>query len=132
MLGKILLTAIVIFLAALTIRKRSLEQGLIDSFRGQQSARKPEEPTSDSDFRFLAYAFLFMFIGLAAAMYYFQWQEDHEILTITLTRSNQQSSSYEVYRADLGERSFVTTDGRAITIATDERMEIETPNGEGP
>ena len=64
-------------------------------------------------------------VGLGATLYYFDWLDDHTILTVNLHRDNlSQPVSYEVYKYQLEDRSFVTTDGRAITVASSERMEI--------
>ena len=66
-----------------------------------------------------------LMVGLGAALYYFDWQDDHTVLTINLHRDNQSAPvSYEVYKYQLEERSFVTIDGRSIAVASNERMEI--------
>lgn len=78
-----------------------------------------------ADLRAGAYMFLVLMVGLGAALYYFDWQDDHTVLTINLHRDNNSAPvSYEVYKYQLEDRSFVTTDGRSITVASNERMEI--------
>ena len=78
-----------------------------------------------ADLRTGAYIFLFLMVGLGAALYYFDWVDDHIILTINLHRDNlSEPVSYEVYKYQLEDRSFITTDGRTVTVASSERMEV--------
>ena len=64
-------------------------------------------------------------VGLGGVLYYYQWQDDRLVLTINLYRRNQaEPTTYEVYKYQLNERSFVTTDGITVTVAGDERMEV--------
>ena len=78
-----------------------------------------------ADLRAGAYMFLFLMVGIGAALYYFDWQDDHTVLTVNLHRDNQTAPiSYEVYKYQLQDRSFVTTDGRSVTVASSERMEV--------
>lgn len=131
MLAKIILTTIVILLAFLVLRQRSLaeksettKRRLPDSGSSQQSA--PTDPGLASDLRTGAYLFLVLMVGLGAALYYFRWQDDHSIITVTLHRDNQQAPvTYEVYKYQLGERSFTTVDGLSVTVAASERMEVQ-------
>ena len=67
---------------------------------------------------------LFMVL-VGAALYYFQWQDDHKLVTVKLYSADQADpASYEVYKYQLAERSFTTVDGRAITVAGSDRMEV--------
>ena len=91
--------------------------------------RETEKNNSKSEFnadlRLGAYIFLTLMVGLGAVLYYFDWLDDHIILTVNLHRDNlSQPVSYEVYKYQLEDRSFVTIDGRTITVASSERMEI--------
>ena len=70
--------------------------------------------------------FLVLVLGLGAAMYYFQWQDEHSILTVRLHSDGQaEAIEYQVYKFQLGERSFTTLDGILVTVASSERMEVE-------
>ncbi|MAX08554.1 MAG: hypothetical protein CMQ08_11365 [Gammaproteobacteria bacterium] len=87
-----------------------------------KSNRKDE---LSADLRAGAYMFLFLMVGIGATLYYFDWQDDHTVLTVNLHRDNNAAVvSYEVYKYQLESRSFITTDGRSITVASSERIEI--------
>ena len=128
MLSKVFLTTFVIIVAFFVIRQRHLSGNNV----GQKKfaiPRETEKNNSKSEFnadlRLGAYIFLTLMIGLGAVLYYFDWLDDHTILTVNLHRDNlSQPVSYEVYKYQLKDRSFVTTDGRTITVASSERMEI--------
>ena len=147
MLGKIILTAVVILLAFTLIRqkglKRGLEQGLLNpKGEGNDSMGSPAGAATQladntqgdgnetqsslrKDIRFGAYLFLALMTGLGGALYYYDWQDDHTIITVNLHRDGQQEPvSYEVYKFQLGERSFTTLDGVNVTVAASERMEV--------
>ena len=128
MLSKFLLTALVIMIAFFVIRQRHLSGNNI-SQKNRSVSRKTEKVISrnefTSDLRLGAYIFLTLMVGLGATLYYFDWLDDHTILTVNLHRDNvSQPVSYEVYKYQLEDRSFITTDGRTITVASSERMEI--------
>jgi hypothetical protein len=147
MLGKLLLTAIVIALAFTLARQKGLRKGLEDGLLSGDAADKagkqrnrasrslqgnndsPDSPAQDStlhkDLRLGAYLFLALMTGLGGALYYYQWQDDREIITVNLYRAGLEAPvSYEVFKYQLGERSFVTTDGISVTVAASERMEV--------
>ena len=128
MLSKFLLTALVIIIAFFVIRQRHLSGNNI-SQKNRTISRKTAKVNSrkefTSDLRLGAYIFLTLMVGLGATLYYFDWLDDHTILTVNLHRDNvSQPVSYEVYKYQLEDRSFITTDGRTITVASSERMEI--------
>ena len=128
MLSKFLLTALVIIIAFLVLRQRHLNGNIV----GQKKLTIPQETQKNNskkefkaDLRFGAYIFLTLVVGLGSTLYYFDWLDDHTILTVNLHRDNvSQPVSYEVYKYQLEDRSFITTDGRTITVASSERMEI--------
>ncbi len=142
MLGKLLLTAFVIVLAFTLIRqkgiRRGLQEGLLERDADKTAGASAEQTSSriaaqknasdssfQSDLRLGAYLFLVLMTGLGGALYYYDWQDDRAIITVTLYRSGElEPVSYEVYKYQLGERSFVTTDGVSVTVAASERMEI--------
>jgi len=128
MLGKILLTVVVILAAFIVLRQRHMT-----ARRERSEATAPTETAADSerenfarDMRFAAYTFLVLMVGLGGFLYYYRWQDDHTILTVTLHRDDQEEPvTYRVYKYQMGERSFTTVDGTAVTVAASERMEVE-------
>lgn len=128
MLSKILLTLTVLVTAFFFVRQRKLADG--KDGHGQAATKISEQERKErsefkSDLRFAAYMTLVLMAGLGGMLYYFRWQEDHEVLTVTLHRDNQtEPISYQVYRYQLQDRSFVTVDGVTVTVAGSERMEV--------
>ena len=122
MLSKFLLTALVIIIAFFVVRQRHLSGNNINQ-KNRTISRTSEKVNSrkefTSDLRLGAYIFLTLMVGLGATLYYFDWLDDHTVLTINLHRDNvSQPVSYEVYKYQLEDRSFITTDGRTITVAS--------------
>lgn len=128
MFSKILVTLTVIVTAFFFLRQRHQKEETSNNPRVAQetAARKAAEKSEFSaDLRFAAYMTVVLMVGLGALLYYFRWQDDHELLTVTLHRDNQaQPISYQVYKYQLQDRSFITVDGTAVTVASNERMEI--------
>ncbi|MEX0618399.1 MAG: hypothetical protein WDZ76_00140 [Pseudohongiellaceae bacterium] len=140
MISKIILTALVILVAVIFVRRhRGADSSHTNNTRSQQketatalkdgskvSLKKSEQPTGrGGDMRLAAYLFLALMLGLGGVLYYYRWQEDHAILTVRLYRDgSEQAMTYEVYRYQLDSRSFVTTDGTTVTVADSERMEV--------
>jgi hypothetical protein len=132
MLGKILLTLAVMLIAFFFVRQRDVNAKAAPAANKSTSranageARQQEENTLSADLRLGAYMFLVFVIGLGAALYYFQWQDDHSIVTVRLLSDSQtEAIEYQVYKYQLGERSFTTLDGILVTVAGSERMEVE-------
>jgi len=129
MLGKILLTLAVTAIMFFVLRQRQIAES--EEFQSKDSnsparqAKKRADTTLTKDLRIGAYLFLILMVGLGGVLYYYQWQDDRLVLTINLYRRNQaEPTSYEVYKYQLNERSFITTDGITVTVASDERMEV--------
>lgn len=128
MLSKILLTLTVLVTAFFFVRQRQIadnknSQGQATTVKSEQEQKERSE--FKSDLRFAAYMTGVLMAGLGGILYYFSWQEDHEVLTVTLHRDNQtEPISYQVYRYQLQDRSFVTIDGTTVTVAGSERMEV--------
>ena len=129
MIGKILLTLAVIAIAYLMVRRdhgsrRDTTQPAPPKISAGDQKKIPD-PTLHDDLRTASYLFLLFMVLVGAALYYFRWQDDHKLITVRLYSADQADpASYEVYKYQLAERSFTTVDGRAITVAGSERMEV--------
>jgi len=130
MLGKIILTLLVMVIAFMVLRQRSqLPQS--DQTKRNNSTTKTqnklsEKSESSSDIRVAAYLFLILMIGAAIIIYYQRWQDDHTILTVSLFRNDQTAANiYQVYKYQLDSRTFTTIEGTVITVADSERMEVQ-------
>ena len=129
MIGKILLTLAVMAIAYLMVRQE--HKGKSDKSKpapskiGAGDQKKPPDPTLHDDLRTASYLFLLFMIFVGGALYYYRWLDDHKLITVRLYSADQADpTSYEVYKFQLADRSFTTVDGRVITAAGSERMEI--------
>jgi|TARA_B110000305_G_C19113229_1_gene480725 hypothetical protein len=133
MFSKFIITVFVIVVAFIVLRQRSSNQGKNNQRAKTSQTPKPngaiskgtEKDLLSRDMRLGAYLFLLLTAGIGGAMYYFQWQDDHSVLTINLYRDSQiEPVSYDVYKYQLREKSFVTIGGLSVAVASSERMEI--------
>ncbi|MFT4671494.1 MAG: hypothetical protein ACI945_000830 [Pseudohongiellaceae bacterium] len=126
MFSKLIITVFVIAVAFVVVRQRNANRGKSTRQARPAAATKDiEKDQLSKDMRIGAYLFLLVTAGIGGAMYYFQWQDDHSILTINLYRDSQvEPVSYDVYKHQLREKSFITVDGLSVAVAGSERMEI--------
>jgi hypothetical protein len=133
MFSKFIITVFVIAVAFIVLRQRSSNQGKNNQRAKTSQTPKPngaisngtEKDQLSKDMRLGAYLFLLLTACIGGAMYYFQWQDDHSVLTINLYRDSQiEPVSYDVYKYQLREKSFVTIEGLSVAVASSERMEI--------
>lgn len=127
MLGKLLLTLLVIAVAAVFLRERKqASQRQLDNRRSLsgQSPVVSNKPES-SDLRTAAYMFLVLMLGVGGLLYFLRWQDDHVLLTVTLFNNTGAAPvTYQVFQYQMSSRSFITIDGIQITVADNERMEV--------
>jgi hypothetical protein len=124
MLTKILFTALIILGAIIYIRVRSRKRALAPMAPPLPRPVTPERPR-------LAYylALGLLLIMLSGTGYYlFQmWFDDSRIISVRVINSNTGSvTSYEVRKGDVvaGKSTFHTVDGRTVTLAAVERLEM--------
>lgn len=116
MITKILLTALIII--AVTVY-----------FRHRTATRVPATASSKGPrpwfWRALPAALLFSALLVSAVLFWVQWQDEHRIFTArVIDTRNGQVTTYSVYRDDVHGRSFQTVDGRTVTLADVERLEL--------
>ncbi|MFT4862485.1 MAG: hypothetical protein ACI95C_001706 [Pseudohongiellaceae bacterium] len=130
MLSKLLVTIIVIALAIFAVKRRQLERNLssapsLASLKAK-AANAADKAQLNKDLKVGAYLFVAFIAGIGGLMYYFDWQDDHTVLSVNLIRNaDTEPVTYLVYKYQLEDKSFVTVDGKTVTVASDERMEIE-------
>ena len=126
MFGKILLTAAVILGAYLVIRARMR--------RGREQPRvpaaQPREPLVPAGaMKAIAYGLVAVMMAGSLLWLYLDYEAGREVVTVRVINANTgQVTTYQARRADVGGRSFTTLDGRPITLADVDRMEL----GAGP
>ncbi len=124
MLTKILFTLAIIIGAIFYVRIRAGKRALAPMAPPLPRPVTPERPR-------LAY---YLALGLLVIMlsgvgyYLFQiWFDGSRIIAVRVINSNTGSiTSYEVYKGDVvaGESTFQTIDGRTVTLAAVERLEM--------
>lgn len=128
MFSKLIITVFVITVAFIVLRQKNANRQArpADAPKRRAAAAKDiEKDQLSKDMRIGAYLFLLVTASIGGAVYYFQWQDDHSILTINLYRDSQvEPISYDVYKYQLREKSFITIDGLSVAVAGSERMEI--------
>lgn len=129
MLGKIILTAIIIFIAVSVLRHRRqaerLEMSQSSAPSSSAAVNSPPSKNELNDYRFAAYLFLILMLGTGSYLYYLRWQNDNDVITVILHREGASAPvTYQVLRKDMDERSFTTVDGTRVTVASSERMEV--------
>lgn len=133
MFGKILLTTLIVLVAVMFLRKHRQDERLRLSGSATGRGKTQVDGAASSatttpalnDYRFAAYLFLALMIGSGAYLYYLRWQDDSSLITVILHRDGNASPvTYQVYKHQLEERGFTTTDGIRVTVAASERMEV--------
>ncbi|MCW8908159.1 MAG: antitermination protein NusG [Sedimenticola sp.] len=123
---KLLLTALVIAGAILTLRMRRQRatQQSAPELR-VLNAPSAETPGRRRLVRFLAAGLVLLMLAGASLYLYHQWRDTYQVVTVRVidTRSGQ-STTYRAYKGDIEGRTFLTTDERTVTLAEVERMEI--------
>ncbi len=122
MLGKILLLAVVLVAAFFAIRLYLRRSGRL------ASAPVGVEPERPRLVRQILYGLLALGVGGSALYYYLHWRSQEEVIAVRVVNIySGEGVRYQARRGDVGWRRFTTRDGRQITLADVERLEIEEP-----
>jgi hypothetical protein len=82
-------------------------------------------PAAPSLLRRTAWTLVGVLLGISLLMSAVQWWQDRDVVEVRVVNSISGSGvSYLVRKSDLGERGFRTLDGRIVTLAEVERMEV--------
>jgi hypothetical protein len=113
--------------------------GILLYVRRQETKRSPEPATQASSSPspqtltrtpsrlplIAAYTALVLTLAIGGLFYYLNWKEDHRVMTIrVINTSTGEIDSYQAYQSMVRGRSFVTLDGRTITVSNAARIEI--------
>jgi hypothetical protein len=121
MFGKILITIVVLVMAWLVIRTRLQAGG-----RAALPPARGDPLIPAGVLRALAYGVVSVMIA-GTALYLFQgWVTARAPITVRVINANTgEGVTYQARREDVAGRSFRTLDGRRITLADVERMELD-------
>ncbi len=119
MIAKILITLAVIGGAYLVLKARAERMHRIQSEQAEQTQ------SVQSDMRLAAYLFIFVMLAFSAGWLYFEWRDNYREVTVrVINTQNGESVSYQARFGDVEARSFRTLDGRTITVADTDRIEL--------
>ena len=117
MFSKILITALIIFLAYLILRGRGRRVAAV-------RAQAVGEPPVVSP-RLVAYVFLGVAVVTGAAVYWLEWSDDRQVINIRVINSRTgEAVTYQAHKGKIRGRRFETVDGREVTIADVDRVEM--------
>ena len=123
MFGKVLLTLLVIGLAYAVIRARMRKEA-----GGRPGSRS--SPAISGMARQFAWTFLAVLLLSSALLGYWRWRQGERVVAVRVINTNTgRTQVYHAHEADLGERRFVTLDGRRVVLAEVERMEVREERG---
>ena len=122
MFGKILLTAAVILGAYLVIRAR-IQRDREPTVALPSPQRTPLIPPGA--LKALAYGLVVTMLAGSLLWLYLDYEAGREVVTVRVINANTGNvTTYEARRADVKGRSFTTLDGRPVTLADVDRIEL--------
>ncbi len=117
---KILLTLAVIAGAVLVLRRRRNGAPLPPA-----ASRSSSFSPSNKPLRMLGYGLSVVLILGAGFYLYHSWQDNYQVVRVEVVDSRTGNRvAYQAYKGDLDGRSFLTIEGRQVTLAEVERLEI--------
>jgi hypothetical protein len=124
MISKLLLTLSVIAIAWFVIRYRS-RSGQLPSTTLPPRLSARQDKSNGSSLRLAAYG-LILFMVLASGLFIFlQWRDEYRIVTVRVINSQTgETVTYMARRGDVEDRHFQTLDGRVVSVAEIERIEM--------
>ena len=119
MITKILITLLVIAGCYLYLKRRN------------KVARQPvrqnvvDRSAETLSIKLIAIILLSVSVLGSASFLGYQWYDGHTLLEVRIINPGTATEVvYQVYKADLNDRSFTTVDGQSVRIAASERLEI--------
>ena len=129
MFTKLLLTITVIIVVLLMARSGRPAKPTPQANAARRTGPATTQATL-SPLRLSAWILIAVIATVTVTVAAWQWLGGRDTVTIRVINSNTgHSISYQAYRDQTGKRRFSTVDGRTITLAEVERMEIE-PGGQ--
>jgi hypothetical protein len=123
MITKLLFTIGVIFVAWLVLRNR----------QKRMSAPPPPEPrlqapprTGVNPWKWAGYLLVVVMILGSGLFLYAEWQDRYRVVTVSVVNTQTgERIDYQARRMDVEDRRFVTLDGREVSVANTERIELQ-------
>ncbi len=122
MFGKLLLTLAVILGAYLVIRSR-IQRGRAVAAASPPPVREPLIPAAA--LRAVAYGLVVAMVAGSLLWLYLDWEAGASVVTVQVINANTGDVTlYQARREHVEGRRFTTLDGRIVTLADVERMEL--------
>lgn len=121
MFTKLLLTSLVIFgaLMALRTRRQRRAQSAAPVVAPAPPSRKSRIPQA------VAYGMLIMALAGTGFFLFLDWQDNYRVVSLRVIDSRTgKETRYEVRKGDVEGRRFRTVDGKEVTLAEVERLEL--------
>jgi hypothetical protein len=81
--------------------------------------------------RLAAWALIGLMLLISSVILFFEWREGYRIVDLRVINTNTGSSqSYRAHKGDVDDRRFVTVEGRVVTLADIERLEMGAPEAD--
>lgn len=131
MVTKVLLTLLVLLIAYVYLKRRALlsQRSRQQSTGDHAVVNRTGRGQKRDPIKVIAVLFLLLSFVLTLSFFIYRWVDDHRLLKVTLISSpSSEPLYYQVYKADMQERSFTTTHGQIIRLGAQDRLQIETLN----
>ena len=130
MITKLILTLTVIFIAWLVVKNR---QQRVETITHQRQPDSAPGTGKNPLFKWGAYGLMVILLLGSGAYLFLQWQDHARVVTVVVVDTQTgRSVSYQARRGDIDERHFITLDGREVSVANSERIELEPASGLRP
>jgi hypothetical protein len=91
----------------------------------QQPTPVLAEPKRSNHWKWTGYTLAVLMILGSGLFLYMQWQDQYRVVTVQVIDSlSGNQTEFRARRMDVGERGFMTLDGREVTVADTERIEL--------
>lgn len=122
MIAKILLTLSVIFIAWLFIGQRQRRQNSLAT----RPLAIPIKQSPNGYWRWAGYLLATMMILGSGLFLYQAWQDHYRIVSVlVIDTQSGNTMQYQARRGDVEARRFVTLDGKEVSVASNERIELQ-------
>lgn len=123
MISKLLLTLGVILVAWLVLRNR--QKRMADIRQEPRLQAPPARSPGVNPWKWGGYLLVVIMILGSGLFLYAQWQDRYRVVTVSVINTQTgENVDYQARRMDVDDRRFVTLDGREVSVADTERIEL--------
>lgn len=124
MLTKILVTALIILACYYYLRYQKNKQQSVINQNNSPVLLSPKSSIA-SQIKWVASGLIVLMVCAVLGTVVYSWLDNRQILTIKVTSPySGEVVTYQVYKGDMEERSFKTTQGQQVSLGNSERIEV--------